>query len=76
MVLDTTELPPESLLFLNRNDEPSALFWRAGNLMITDLVGRVQWRHISSETLGPVAAGAAGVACVLGRELVYFADPA
>src|SRR5262245_30263928 len=74
MVLDSTELPPESLLFLNRNDESSALFWRAGNLMITDLVGRVQWRHISSETLGPVVAGAAGVACVLGRQLVYFAD--
>jgi hypothetical protein len=73
MVLDSTELPPESHLFLNRKDEPSALFWRAGNLMVTDLVGRVQWRHISTETLGPIAAGAAGVACALGRELAYFA---
>jgi hypothetical protein len=74
IVLDSTELPSESLLFLNRRDEHCALFCRAGNLMVTDLMGRVQWRHISSETIGPVAAGGAGVACVLGRELVYFAD--
>jgi hypothetical protein len=73
MILDSTELPPETLLFLNRSDEPSALFWRAGNLMVTDLVGRMQWRHLSSETLGPVTAGAAGVACALGRELTFFA---
>jgi len=73
MILDSTELPPETLLFLNRSDEPSALFWRAGNLMVTDLVGRVQWRHLSSETLGPVTAGAVGVACALGRELAFFA---
>jgi hypothetical protein len=74
MVLDSTEIPPESQLFLNRNDAASALFWRVGNLMVTDLVGRVQWRHISSETLGPMTAGAAGVACGLGRELFFFAD--
>ena len=71
--LDSTELPTETLLFLNRSDEPSALFWRAGNLMVTDLVGKIQWRHLSAETLGPVTAGAAGVACALGRELVFFA---
>src|SRR5206468_7475166 len=45
MILDSTELPPEAVLFLDRAGEPLALFWRAGNLMVTDLVGRVQWRH-------------------------------
>jgi hypothetical protein len=73
MELDSTELPPECVLYLDRGDEASAVFWRAGNLMATDLVGRVRWRHISAATLGPVAAGAAGVVCALGRDLVYFA---
>ena len=62
-----------SVFFVDSSGEPSALFWRAGNLMVTDLVGRVHWRHVSVATLGPVSAGAAGVACALGRELSFFA---
>jgi hypothetical protein len=77
LLVDSTELPPESVLFVDASGEPAALFWRAGNIMVTDLVGRVHWRHVTAATLGPVTAGAAGVACALGRELAYFsAEPA
>jgi len=74
LLLDSSELPPESLLFVAGGDQPAAVFWRLGNLMVTDLTGQVRWRHLSHETLGPVAASAGGVAVALGRELVFFAD--
>jgi hypothetical protein len=74
LILDSTELPHEALLFSNRAGEPSAVFWRAGNLMVTDLVGRVQWRHVSAELAGPLTAAPCGVACTLGRELAFFPD--
>jgi len=74
LLVDSTELPPESVLFVNASGEAAALYWRAGNLMVTDLVGHVRWRYMSPATLGPVAAGATGVACALGRELAFFAD--
>jgi hypothetical protein len=75
LLLDSSELPPESLLFVAGGDQPAAVFWRLGNLMVTDLTGQVRWRHVSHETLGPLAASAAGVACALGKQLVLFAEP-
>ena len=42
------------------------------HLICTDLPGRVIWRHVAAGTLGPVAAGRAGVAALLGRSLAWF----
>jgi hypothetical protein len=73
LLLDATELPHEATLFSDPFDDPLALFWRVGNVMVTELSGRVRWRHLSAESLGPVAAGPPGVVCALGRELTFFA---
>jgi hypothetical protein len=73
LVLDSTELPHEAVLFVDRTGQAAALFWRAGNLTVTDLEGRVIWRHLTAEAPGSMAAGPVGVACTIGRELAFFA---
>ena len=73
IVLDSCEIPHEALLFLDRAGQAAALSWRAGNLMVTDLEGRVLWRHLSPEPPGPMTAGPVGVVCALQRELAFFA---
>ncbi|MBI3467202.1 MAG: hypothetical protein HY000_29670, partial [Planctomycetes bacterium] len=73
IVLDSSEIPHEAVLFLDKSGQDAALYWRAGNLMVTDLEGRVLWRHLSPEPPGPLAAGSAGVVCGLQRELAFFA---
>ena len=76
LVLDTTELPHDAQLFADRSSEPLAVYWRAGNLMVADLTGQIRWRFLSGSPQGPVVAGSEGVACAIGRDLVFFpADP-
>jgi hypothetical protein len=42
------------------------------HLSCTALDGRVRWRAVSDEPLGPFAAGTAGVAVMIGRSLGWF----
>jgi hypothetical protein len=45
------------------------------HLICTDLSGRVNWRAIAEESLGPLAAGRSGVAVLIGRSLAWFSTP-
>ncbi len=72
LVLDTSELPYEAQLFATPAGAPRAVFWRAGNLMITDWTGHVAWRHLVPDPPGVIVAGFAGVACAVGRDLAFF----
>jgi hypothetical protein len=42
------------------------------HLICTTLDGRVRWRTVSDDALGPFAAGIAGVAVMIGRSLGWF----
>jgi hypothetical protein len=42
------------------------------NLICSDLKGRVDWRVIADDSLGPLAGGPPGVAAIVGRSLAWF----
>ena len=42
------------------------------HLLCTDLQGRVTWRTICDEPIGPMAVGTTGVAALIGRSLSWF----
>jgi hypothetical protein len=42
------------------------------NLICADLDGRVRWRSICDEPIGPAAVGRSGVAVLIGRSLCWF----
>jgi hypothetical protein len=58
---------------------PDGEAWRVAaqgvHLICTDLFGRVNWRSIAEEPIGPLAASRSGVAAVLGRSLAWFPSP-
>jgi hypothetical protein len=58
--------------------EPWRVVRQGVHLICADLSGRVRWRTVADEPLGPVAAGTSGVAALIGRSLAWFpdADPA
>jgi hypothetical protein len=45
------------------------------HLICADLAGRVRWRAVADASIGPVAAGTAGVAVLIGRALNWFSAP-
>jgi hypothetical protein len=42
------------------------------HLICAALDGRVRWRTVGEEVLGPFAAGSAGIASLIGRSLAWF----
>jgi hypothetical protein len=69
---------PESspgLFFLDAAGAIRRVVRQGEHLICSDLVGRVPWRAIAPEPLGPMAAGRAGVAVLIGRALAWFPDP-
>jgi len=42
------------------------------HLICGDFTGRIAWRAIADGTLGPVAAGSAGVAVLIGKSVAWF----
>jgi len=42
------------------------------HLICSDLDGRVRWRAVCDEPLGPVSVGTSGVAAMIGRSLAWF----
>lgn len=42
------------------------------HLICSELSGRVRWRAVAEEPIGPVAAGRTGTAAVIGRSLAWF----
>ena len=45
---------------------------RSVHLICMALDGRVRWRTVGDEVLGPFAAGPAGIAILIGRSMAWF----
>jgi hypothetical protein len=54
--------------------EPRRISRQGVHLICSDLDGRVRWRSVCHEPLGPVAVGRSGVAALIGRSLAWFQD--
>jgi hypothetical protein len=52
--------------------EPWRVTRQGVHLICAELSGRVLWRTVANEPLGPFAAGQAGVAALIGRSLAWF----
>lgn len=55
---------------------PQGQTWRVSrhgvHLICSDISGRVLWRSVTDQPLGPVAIGRTGVAVLIGRSLAWF----
>jgi hypothetical protein len=62
---------------VNGRGEPWRVSRQGVHLICADLSGRVRWRTVADEPLGPLAAGQPGVAILIGRSLAWFSasDP-
>lgn len=54
------------------DDEIHRVIRQGEHLIGTELSGRVRWRFVAQEAIGPVAAGSSGVAALIGRSLAWF----
>lgn len=52
--------------------EPRRISRQGVNLLCADLDGRVRWRAVCDEPIGPIAAAEQGVAAIIGRQLAWF----
>jgi hypothetical protein len=57
---------------IDEKGEPLRISRRNVHLICGTLDGRVRWRAVGDEALGPYAAGPAGVAILMGRGLAWF----
>lgn len=72
IVSQSSNPSPPGLFHEGANGAPLRLIRQAEHLLCQDLEGRVQWRAIAKETLGPLAAGRLGAAVMVGRSLAWF----
>jgi hypothetical protein len=54
--------------------EPWRVSRQGVHLICSDLNGRVRWRAVAEQPLGPLAVGSAGVAVLIGRSLAWFSS--
>ncbi len=54
--------------------EPRRISSQTVHLICSDLDGRVRWRSVCDDPIGPIAVGRAGVAVLLGRSLAWFSN--
>ena len=57
---------------VDEDGEPLRISRRGVHLICAMLDGRVRWRAVAEETLGPFTAGRAGVAILIGQSLAWF----
>jgi hypothetical protein len=65
------EAPP-GLFFSAPTGEALRLTRQGMHLLCTDLTGRIRWRSVAEEPIGPTAAGRTGVVAIIGRSLAWF----
>ena len=63
------------LFSIDEHGKPLRITRRDVHLICTSLDGRVRWRAVGERALGPFAAGAAGVAVIVGQNLAWFSTP-
>jgi hypothetical protein len=69
-----TEAPP-GLFFSGPGGEALRMARQGMHLLCSDLSGRVHWRAVAEDPIGPMAAGSTGVAALIGRSLAWFPSP-
>jgi hypothetical protein len=57
---------------IDKQGTPLRISRKGVHLICATLDGRVRWRAVSDEPLGPYAAGPAGIAVMIGRSLGWF----
>jgi hypothetical protein len=62
----------KDLFGVTRSGEPRRISHQDVHLICSDLDGRVRWRAVCNEQVGPVAIGRRGVAALIGRSLAWF----
>jgi hypothetical protein len=62
----------KDLFGANPRGEPRRVSRQRENLICADLDGRVRWRAVCDEPIGPVAVGRSGAAALIGRSLAWF----
>jgi hypothetical protein len=63
---------PSDIFTLDEQGQPVRVSRHGVHLICAGMDGRVRWRAVGDETLGPFAAGPSGVAIVLGQSLAWF----
>ena len=63
---------PRSVFALGPDVQALTITPQGVHLISADLSGRVAWRAVADAPLGPLAAGASGVAALIGRSLAWF----
>jgi hypothetical protein len=63
---------PRDELGTNSAGELRRISRQGSHLICSDLDGRVIWRAVAEEALGPLAVGRSGVAVMIGRSLAWF----
>jgi hypothetical protein len=57
---------------LDAEGRPVRVVRKEMHILCSGLDGRVRWRAVAPQAIGPAAAGRAGVAVVIGRDLAWF----
>lgn len=60
------------IFFAGPNGQALRVVRQGMNLICSDLKGRIEWRVVADDSLGPLAGGPPGVAAVVGRSLAWF----
>jgi hypothetical protein len=68
----TAEGEANDAFFSDPAGVPLRVSRRGVHLICTSLDGRVQWRAVTDQPMGPLACGSHGVALLLGRSLAWF----
>jgi hypothetical protein len=63
---------PNDVFTIDKQGTPLRITRKGVHLICATLEGRVRWRAVSDEALGPYAAGTAGIAVMIGRSLGWF----
>jgi hypothetical protein len=60
------------LFTLDQDEQPVRISKRGVHLICSSMDGRILWRSVAEEPMGPFAASKAGVAIIIGRTLAWF----
>jgi hypothetical protein len=60
------------IFFAGAEGQPLRVVRQGMHLICSDLKGRIEWRVVADDPLGPLAGGPPGVAAIVGRSLAWF----
>jgi hypothetical protein len=63
---------PKDQFGVTPRGEPRRVSRQGVHLICSDFDGRVRWRAVCDQPIGPVAVGSGGVAALIGRSLAWF----